>query len=258
MNSECPENGNVLFIILIAVALFAALSYAVTSSGRGGVDDGSYEKAELDQAELDSYTAAINAARMRLEIVRQCETIDYTPPSGWGVEDKRCHMFASEGGSVAYREDLNLDSCELAGGDLSTLAIGEVCGSIVYAGSNAGTRIYTTQADLPDNYFTFSYSFSGNAVSSVDGAGNTDDLVEHGGGSGAAYDCRALGEKWYLPVWDEAQLLRVNSSSIGGLSSSDYWLSTTAGPNAEYWTVAGFRSSQHPGNSASIRCVRQE
>tara|TARA_B100000686_G_scaffold354146_1_gene462901 strand:+ start:3875 stop:4528 length:654 start_codon:yes stop_codon:yes gene_type:complete len=59
------RRGNALFLILIAVALFAALSYAVTNSGRGGggIDR---EKAALDASSLVQATTMVRVAADRM------------------------------------------------------------------------------------------------------------------------------------------------------------------------------------------------
>ena len=59
------ERGNVLFLILIAVALFAALSYAVTSSSRSGGGDANDENALVNSASLTQYPAAVRTAIVR-------------------------------------------------------------------------------------------------------------------------------------------------------------------------------------------------
>ncbi len=60
------SSGNVLFLILIAVALFAALSYAVTQSTRSGGGDASQESNSVKAANLLQYTAAIRTAVQRM------------------------------------------------------------------------------------------------------------------------------------------------------------------------------------------------
>ncbi len=63
-----PESGNVLFLILIAVALFAALSYAVTQSSRtgGGATDG--ESNLVNSAQITQYPASVRTAIVRMLI----------------------------------------------------------------------------------------------------------------------------------------------------------------------------------------------
>ena len=62
------SHGNALFLILIAVALFAALSYAVTNSGRGGsgIDR---EQADILAAQILNSVAAVQQGIQRLEII---------------------------------------------------------------------------------------------------------------------------------------------------------------------------------------------
>ena len=109
------QSGNALFLILIAVALFAALSYAVTQSGRGGgsIDR---EKASLSAAQAMQYAGQIGQAVQKMQLLSGCtdEQISFWNDSdGNGTEngsddyfnagsptDRSCHVFQSEGGAV--------------------------------------------------------------------------------------------------------------------------------------------------------------
>lgn len=62
------ESGNVLFLILIAVALFAALSYAVTQSTRSGAGDTASETNLISSAQLTQYPAGIRTSVVRMLI----------------------------------------------------------------------------------------------------------------------------------------------------------------------------------------------
>ena len=62
------ENGNVLFLILIAVVLFAALSYAVTQSSRSGGSDITEESINLGLDEVLNYVTSIRMAVTRMNL----------------------------------------------------------------------------------------------------------------------------------------------------------------------------------------------
>jgi len=66
-NITYKEKGNALFLILIAVALFAALSYAVTQSGRsgGGVDK---EQAILKASQFVQYGTGLQTTVQRMTL----------------------------------------------------------------------------------------------------------------------------------------------------------------------------------------------
>ncbi len=97
------EKGNVLFLILIAVALFAALSYVVTQSTRSGGGSTEREKNILSSAQMTQYPTALRTA-----IIRQVlggvavENILFNDPSTMGASTN-LEVFHPSGGGATYQ-----------------------------------------------------------------------------------------------------------------------------------------------------------
>ncbi|MCD8569257.1 MAG: hypothetical protein LRY50_13400, partial [Geovibrio sp.] len=71
------ESGNVLFLILVAVALFAALSYAVSSSTRSGSSDGGrQEDTEIIASSLLQYASGLAMAVEKMRLSHSCSESD--------------------------------------------------------------------------------------------------------------------------------------------------------------------------------------
>ena len=110
-----PQRGNILFLILLAVVLFAALSYAVTQGMRGGGNDASNEKGQAQTAELLNYFAQMDAAVQRMMVtgdVKDYELNFYYQSNNNYVSgtydntnctESRCRVFDPAGGGVSGR-----------------------------------------------------------------------------------------------------------------------------------------------------------
>jgi hypothetical protein len=110
------QSGNILFLILIAVALFAALSYAITGSSRSGGDSISKDKAKISAAEIVQYGTQLEQAVNRLKLINTCSdtqlSFERAPFDGSDTAylntnappNFKCHVFHPAGGGVAYKE----------------------------------------------------------------------------------------------------------------------------------------------------------
>ena len=97
------ERGNVLFLILIAVALFAALSYAVTQSTRSGSGDASSETNLINSAQLASYPACIRTAVVRMVIGGVAvDNLNFDTPAN-ATSDFEWNIFHPTGGGAVYQ-----------------------------------------------------------------------------------------------------------------------------------------------------------
>ncbi len=100
--------GNVLFLILIAVALFAALSYAVVHSGRAGPSNMTSEKAASGGAAIIQHLATIRQAIDRMKLSNNCQpeqfnftSYYFTQNNSNSPSDKSCHLYDQAGGKIS-------------------------------------------------------------------------------------------------------------------------------------------------------------
>ena len=109
------QSGNVLFLILIAVALFAALGYAVSNSSRSGGSSPTKDKIETNASAIIQYVSVIRSSIQKMRLANNCQDtqLDFSSliyqrnngnpidPSNTSVPSGfRCHLFSSAGGSV--------------------------------------------------------------------------------------------------------------------------------------------------------------
>jgi hypothetical protein len=109
------QNGSIFFIILLAVAMFAMLTYAVSQGSRGSASALTREQAKTAAQEVISYGNAIQKAVAALRL-RGCSdtqldftnggksmrgnggAYDYTNPNS--PDDDSCDVFSMSGGKV--------------------------------------------------------------------------------------------------------------------------------------------------------------
>ncbi len=99
------QDGNVLFLILIAVALFAGLSYVVTQSTRSNTGSAESEKSTLISTQIVDYPNLIKTSilRMRLQNI-PLEDIYFNYPEDFGSLPIRQLIFHPQGGAASYQE----------------------------------------------------------------------------------------------------------------------------------------------------------
>lgn len=160
------QRGNVLFLILIAVALFAALSYAVTQSSRSG-GDASRETNILNAAQLTQYPVTVRTAVLRMIIDGYQDTqIAFTKPTNTAAVSEPLLVFNPIGGGAIYQDapsevmadgnpgewffNMNFEIRDLGRTQTSAAAGNELIGFLPGVQENVCTRINQEAGILSD------------------------------------------------------------------------------------------------------------
>lgn len=106
-NGRQGEQGNVLFLILIAIALFATLAYTITQSMRLGESNITNEQNTIDVAQILTVPSAYRAAVDRMVVGQGIDGggIIATPPVSFSTltaDQVRRDIYHPQGGGMSY------------------------------------------------------------------------------------------------------------------------------------------------------------
>lgn len=103
------QRGNILFLILLAIILFAALTYAVNSGTRGGGKDAGGEKAKSAASTIVNHSTLMQQTVNRLMLTNGCKeselSFEDTYDTGYtnnARADGSCKLFDPAGGGLEY------------------------------------------------------------------------------------------------------------------------------------------------------------
>lgn len=106
MKQRTSESGNILLYILIAVALLAALSYAVSRSSSGSSNQLNKERAQMAATEILEYATVLGNAASQLRL-RGCKPAELSFEGAGAAYvnaatpgDNTCKVFHASGGGV--------------------------------------------------------------------------------------------------------------------------------------------------------------
>ena len=142
-----PESGNILFYILIAVALLAALMFAVSQSGRGNIQHVTEEKARLLAGGVIDYANVVSNAFGQLRL-RGCalDKMNFANSTIGGYTnagapaDQTCDIFALPGGGVTFQRPadeavtatgIHVFTAETALQDIGTTCVTDSCADLI-------------------------------------------------------------------------------------------------------------------------------
>lgn len=280
-------SGSAIFLILIAVILFGALSWAWMENSRSSTGWLMNEQTKAATTASRDCQNNIDGALKRLE-TRGCGAFLSTDESGTLLgsagepSDGSCALYHPKGGGIKPCGGIVpvSDAC------LGTPAAGVLCGDgtvYVALSPDGNSPMYTTPADGGNftwddgtaNYVDTAMvdCWGSGQPSCSQGAANTALLAAlSGSGSPAPYlaaeycsNLSAHGHSdWYLPSADELTQLYNNRNALalsGSFANDSYWSSSEVFITAAFYllfTDGSNGSGVKSGFSNKVRCVRKD